>query len=502
MASFTERVVRRSRRAAAGVAPRLGIWSVQSENMLLGTEEWRLTKPGPVEAIQGYADQVSVTSGETFRLFVSTTAARFRATAYRMGWYRGKQGRQVWQSDWVTGRLQPEPWVVKDVNMVMAPWSPSLTVPTKGWPEGCYLIKLVSDAGNDRWVPITIRSTSTRDRTVFVNAVTTWLAYNRWGGGWNIYGGPAGSVADYEGRSRKVSFDRPYDKNGSYFNWYELPTLTLAEKMGIPLAYATDLDLDRSLTLFEGARALIFPGHDEYWTSGMFENVQTIRDAGTNLAFFGANIAYRHVRMEPSTLGEDRVMVCYKNAEEDPMGAVDPAEATHQWRMPPNPRPESVITGVLYEGNEINDPFVVAEPDSWIFEGTGAEHGSSYPGLVKVEYDRLIEGMPVHRPLQALSDSPLVCRGADTWANSCYYTVPSGAGVFSSGTLGWTPILPQGSPSASKGIPQKTSDLVLRATQNILRVFSEGPAGATHPAEDNYDKYVRPLADLNYDYGL
>jgi hypothetical protein len=499
MTSFTARVVRRTRRAVAELAPRVGRWSVRTENQLLGTEDWKLVRPGPVEAVQGYADRVSVTSGEEFRLFVSTTAARFRATAYRMGYYRGKQGRQVWQSDWVTGVRQPEPELVPGVNMLHCDWRPSLTVPTRGWPEGCYLIKLVSDEGNDRWVPITVRSTSTRGRTVFVNSVTTWLAYNRWGGGWNIYGGPAGSVEDYHGRSRKVSFDRPYDKNGSYFNWYELPTLSLAEKMGLPLAYATDLELDGDLALFAGARALVFPGHDEYWTSGMFENAQKIRDAGTNLAFFGANIAYRHVRMEPSALGPNRVMVCYKNETEDP---VKGDEATAQWRMGPNPRPESVITGVLYEGNEVEAPFVVVEPDSWIFEGTGAERGSSYPGLVRVEYDRLIEGMPVHRPLQALSDSPLVCRGVDTWANSCYYTVSSGAGVFSSGTLGWTPILPLGSPTASKGIPKKTQAFVLRTTENILRVFSEGPAGVSHPAVDNYDEYVRPLADLKYDYGL
>jgi len=98
----------------------------------------------------------------------------------------------------------------------------------------------------------------------------------------------------------------------------------------------------------------------------MFENVQLIRDAGTNLAFFGANTAYRHVRMEPSALGEARVMVCYKNAVEDPMAMEHADESTHQWRLPPNPRPESMITGVLYEGNPVNAPFVVVEPDSWI----------------------------------------------------------------------------------------------------------------------------------------
>jgi len=51
-------------------------------------------------------------------------------------------------------------------------------------------------------------------------------------------------------------------------------------------------------------------------------------------------------------------------------------------------------------------------------------------------------------------------------------------------------------------VPRQTSIFARKVTENILRAFSKGPAGAAHPARDNYDKYVRPLADLKYDYGL
>ena len=59
--------------------------------------------PAPVE---GYADQSSVTGGHRVQLFVSTSASRWRATAYRMGWYGGEQGARVWQSSWHKGRRQ------------------------------------------------------------------------------------------------------------------------------------------------------------------------------------------------------------------------------------------------------------------------------------------------------------------------------------------------------------------------------------------------------------
>src|SRR5262245_24918855 len=74
-----------------------------AENALPGTTAWRLGNPGPEHAIEGYADRVSVLPGESFRLFVSTTAAGFEAVAYRMGWYGGRRGRKVWRSPHLTG---------------------------------------------------------------------------------------------------------------------------------------------------------------------------------------------------------------------------------------------------------------------------------------------------------------------------------------------------------------------------------------------------------------
>jgi hypothetical protein len=37
-------------------------------------------------------------------------------------------------------------------------------------------------------------------------------------------------------------------------------------------------------------------GHDEYWSPAMRHTVEGARDAGTNLAFLGANAVYWRVR--------------------------------------------------------------------------------------------------------------------------------------------------------------------------------------------------------------
>ena len=148
------------------------------------------------------------------------------------------------------------------------------------------------------------------------------------------------------------------------------------------------------------------------------------RDAGTNLAFLGANAIYRHIRFA----GGDRVVICYKAATLDPLYGKDNAQTTQQWRDPPDPRPESVLTGVFYECNPVSAPYVVYDPSSSIFAGTGAYRGERFPGMVGPEYDRLDPAIPFPRPLQVLAHSPLTCDGFSTFADSAYYTTASGPG--------------------------------------------------------------------------
>jgi hypothetical protein len=175
------------------------------ENRRPGTAGWRITRLGAPEAIQGWADQPSAATGQRVRLHVSTTAPRFRVKAYRMGWYGGHGARLVWRSEPVVGRRQPPPTLTPQTNMVATHWRPSLTIPIgPEWPPGVYLLKLVAATGQ-RYVPLTVRDDTSRAALVVMNPVTTWQAYNTWGGR-NQYVGPDGRL---ETRSRVVSFDRP-----------------------------------------------------------------------------------------------------------------------------------------------------------------------------------------------------------------------------------------------------------------------------------------------------
>lgn len=455
--------------------------SVVAENERPGDRDWGLRR-GADRAVEGYADQVSVLPGESLRLHVSTTAREFRAEAFRMGWYGGAQARKVWASEAVPGTARPLPPVTGATRTVAAAWRPSLEIPTRGWPEGAYLIRLTAATGEQRYVPVTVRSSRTDGRLVLVNAVGTWQAYNTWGGH-SLYHGPGGK-GDDTNRSLAVSCDRPYDGDGApLFTTYEQPAIALAERLGLPLAYVTTMDIDREPHLLSGAHGIVSLGHDEYWTPATRARVTAARDAGTNIAFLGANACFRRVRLEHTATGDRRLVVCYKSDwARDPMCGKDDAAVTTDWREPPHAVPENSLTGTLYEANPTTADYVVTEPGHWLFEGTGVARGTAFRNLVGTEYDRVGAGQATPRPIEIVAHSRLVCRGVRTFADSAYYTAPGGAGVFNTGTMRWVESL---TGDGGHGIPPATARFTAQVTANLFHTFARGPAGRTHPAADN-----------------
>jgi hypothetical protein len=431
--------------------------------------------PGARKAfpIEGFADRSSVGSGEQVRLFVSTSANRWRARAYRMGWYGGRRGALVWTSAWQPGVLQPRARTVGETHTPVAPWRASLTLTTTGWRPGTYLIRL-STQRHASYIPLTVRSPSTQGRLVLLTPDTTWQAYNDWGGR-NLYWGPKGK-GDYAHRARAVSFDRPYayGKGAGEYLSRMLPVVSLAERLQLPLAYADSIDLHRNPHLLDGARGVITMGHDEYWSAPMRSHLAAARDRGTNIAFLGANAIYRRIRLQSTHLGPHRLEVNYKDPAEDPYSSTHPALTTADWAAPPHPDPPSRLTGMSYACFPGTGDLVVADPSHWLLAGTGLHKGDRLPGALGPEFDAVVAGTPTPKPLDIVLRSPVSC-GQYTHADAVYYSTRSGAGVFNTGTMGWVAGL-----GGSYG--KRTQHLEQRITTTLLREFAAGPAGRKHPA--------------------
>ncbi|MDK9497193.1 hypothetical protein QEZ40_001848 [Streptomyces katrae] len=471
----------RGGRTAGRAAPAGGGLDVPAENSLPGDPGWRVVRPGAPHAVEGFASRSSVAPGEPFDLYVSTQSASYTVSAYRMGWYAGARARLVWRSALLPGARQTAAVVDGPTRMVRADWRPSTGVDTTGWPEGCYLLRLdTADGRAQRFVPLTVRSRTTAGRLVVVNSVATWQAYNRWGGA-DLYRGGTGKK---DSRSLAVSFDRPYAaRNGAgQFSFFEAPLVALAERLGLPLAYATGVDVAREPGLLLGASGIVSLGHDEYWSPQQRRHVMRARDRGSNLAVLGANCCYRRVRFEPSSLGPDRTVVCFKEDYEADPGYRAGLPPTNDFRRAPLPQPESELHGMMYDGYPVDAPYVVAAPSHWLLTGTGARHGDAFAHLVGVEYDRVHPDFPAPGPIEVIARSPVVCKGRRATAESAYLTLPSGAGVFTAGTMRWVEALDAagGGGKGDHGMDGRTGAFARTVTENLLRAFSRGPAGLAH----------------------
>ncbi|HZQ86540.1 MAG TPA: N,N-dimethylformamidase beta subunit family domain-containing protein [Acidimicrobiales bacterium] len=452
---------------------------VQRENARPGTSAWRIEGEQHRGDLEGYADKVSAVQGETVNLYVSTVAPTWHVDAYRMGYYGGAGGRLVWHSADQPGEVQAPSTLDPVTHMVEAPWTPSMRLTIdRTWPPGTYLLKLIGSANQQQYIPLTIRDDASTAAYVIQNSVTTWQAYNLWGG-YSLYFGKTGKGEDFAHRSRVVSFDRPYyygDGSGEFLN-NELGLVSLAESLGLDVTYWTDVDLHEHPERLLRHRALFSLGHDEYWSTSMRNGAEAARDHGVNLAFMGANAVYRHIRFEPSQLGVDRHEIDYKVAREDPLDQVDPLEVTSQWREPPVPRPESQLIGDLYECNPVKADMLVTDPEAWVYAGTGLTKNEHLKDVVGQEYDRYTPGHGAPANVALFAHSPLRCGGKASYADMTYYSAPSGGGVFATGTNWWIGKL--GGPCPDDPC---VGYALTQITTNVLAVFGQGPAGLTHPS--------------------
>ena len=440
------------------------------ENERPGTGDWKLDRPATAREIEGYASATSVNRGDTIELFVSTHAPFYTLEVFRMGWYHGLGARRVAGPSTVPGTEQVMPDTDPVTGLVDCAWVNPFVLSTAtpgdpdGWPSGVHLARLTAgNGGAQSYILFVVRDDRRRADLLVQLSVTTYQAYNPWGGK-SLY--KWGSSA--RERAAQVSFNRPYAANAqnpaaaigmgagefltnlqphpdvykvSNAGW-DCNMVRWLEREGHDLAYVTNLDTHARPQALLNCGAWLSIGHDEYWSWEMRQHVEAARDAGVNLGFFCANSAYWQVRFERSAASgtADRVMVCHKKASRDPVakGALGPCRATEKWRSAAVGRPEEALIGVMYAGDPVDADIVIEAADHWAFAGTGLAPGSVLPGLLGYEVDAVQGRSPPG--LQVLAASPWTAltdpahRGV---AHMSVYTSPSGAVVFATGSIQW-----------------------------------------------------------------
>ncbi|MBL8346456.1 MAG: putative Ig domain-containing protein, partial [Rubrivivax sp.] len=461
---------------------------IQSENAKSAgvTTAWQIPDASYAsnQEIEGYASATSVNRGESISLFVQTktTDPSYTINVYRIGWYGGSGGRLVHGPITRTRTAQPScPMTDADTRLIECNWTNPyvLTVPNTAdatdWASGVYLAKLTgASTGKQSYIIFVVRDDPRSARAMFQTSVTTYAAYNNWGG-YDFYDTDSLGLNP----AHKVSFNRPYRNPqrhlngkgaGDFLSW-EINMLRFVEREGYDVKYSTNIDTHLAPGRLLETRLFLSVGHDEYYTRPMYDALEAARDAGVNLAFIGANAIYWQVRLEPhSQTGQaNRTVVGYKYFF-DPQGAANPSLTTYLWREAPLNRPEAALIGVMYDYNSLDSDIVIADCSSWVCAGANQLPGNVLPGMLGYEVDRLAPSSPAG--ITVIAESPYVVNGEVRYSQVTHYTAPSGAGVFATGSMQWTWGLDSFSAGASEH-GDRTNAAVQQITRNVLNRFTD-----------------------------
>jgi hypothetical protein len=458
--------------------------SVAAENALPGSPGWRMSDAprgtlaqqydGTVVSIDGYAAEQSVAPGGRLDLHVGVAPGLgYRIEVYRLGWYGGAGARRMACLPGCGGSragvVQPAPPAPDPVTgEVRAGWSVTDTIEVgTDWVSGYYVAQLVltsgPDAGTARWVPFVVRAPAgSRAAVMVLVPVNTWVAYNGWGGK-SLYDNKSRDGR----RASHVSFERPYWAAQYGLLDHEYQLVRFLEREGYDLAYATDVDVHRAPATIRDHRLFMLAGHGEYWTRRMRDAADGARDAGVNIASMGANTAYWQVRYAN---GEHTVVGYKSTADPTP----DPADDTIRFRD--LGRPECELLGVQYQDSWSTDavvrsfgPVTEALGHPW-FAGSGFVPGATSPRTVGYEWDFITPGCD-HPPLTQLfhwDDGP----GGLPPADAVEYTAPSGARVFSTGSMQFA----WGLDGWRDGYTQSSDTRLIAFMRNAMAALTGGPA--------------------------
>jgi Abnormal spindle-like microcephaly-assoc'd, ASPM-SPD-2-Hydin len=455
------------------------------ENQQAGSTGWQFDDYNKAtnHQIEGYASLTSVNQGGQVNFMVSLSSnAQYTMDIYRMGYYpHGTNpdgsacvgpcgGRLMMHIGPLSGFKQtncPTTTSGSNFGMIECSWTVSyaLTVPTS-WTTGNYIVKLRrSDTGLENYMTFVVRSDNVPADIVYSMDVTTWQAYNFWGGsgnsnvGYNLYGKFNDVSLGFLSSTRAytVSFDRPYmvqgsqDGAGNFMVW-DYPMVRWMEAQGYNITYVTNVDQESNPQLFAGRHVFVNTGHDEYYSDNMRNSLKNAINAGVNMAFFSANNIYSRITWQNSSTAQ-----AYRQVHDD-KGAL-PGSTTYEWRSLTPSQPENAILGVMQNGVATARPFLVYDPTSWIYAGTGlvkyngtvvtsGPGQNAIQGLVGYEFDeRAVNASSLssyvsYEPpgLQQVGHSnvPASDNGVAAFSDATLYTAPSGAIVFSAGTIQWS----------------------------------------------------------------
>ncbi len=450
---------------------------VACENSKPGTNwtDWEVVGPGD-PALQGYATEMSVQAGDTINFKIKATSSNYHIDVLRLGYYGGDGARKLASNLAPTGTsTQPACLQQASTGLIdCGNWAVtrSWTVPADAV-SGVYIAHLVNnnDPEIESHITFVVRDDDSDSDIVLQTSDETWQAYNRYGGN-SLYACdtvcPAGEPLGYKA-AYKVSYNRPLrveedSPPSALFRGAEYSMIRFLEANGYDMSYVSGVDTHARGQVLQNHRLFISSGHDEYWSGPQRTNVENARDAGVNLAFFAGNLMFWKTRFESSIDGANRAnrtLVSYKDthfpAQQDPVSWTGTWRDSRFTNPADNVTPENAVTGTSFLVNSGTSRLTVpyAYRNMRLWRNTDAANLALNqtlnlaPDTLGYEWD--VDADNGFRPAGTFKMSSTTVSGLEVFTdygssvklggtathNLTMYRAPSGARVFSAGTVQW-----------------------------------------------------------------
>ncbi|WP_028489382.1 N,N-dimethylformamidase beta subunit family domain-containing protein [Thiothrix lacustris] len=365
--------------------------------------------------ICGYLEIDSVQTGGQLKVHVASTTSNFDVHIRRAGNSNPNLQSTSFSG---AGNYTPSGSDYDGLN-----WGSAYTINIPAnWTSGIYEISFNNGKGSySEFVAIKSAQPGNYSKVLVLDSSTTAFAYSPIGGksmyGFNSNNGKA---------SHQLSTERPTGR-GQWAEHSEF--VTWLDKQGIAYEAASMMDLHRDPSLLNNYNLVMLAGHNEYWSKEMRDNWDNYLAAGGNGAIFSGNTMWWQVRFS----ADNKHMICYKNANDDPLYGQDNSRVTTNWFKSPVNRPENLSIGTsfqhggyanyttsgqqYYVKNGSGDDgsyggFKVTDATHWAFTGTNLANGNIF-GRGDDVNSRSVVGYEVDGALFSMSNNKPVVTGED-----------------------------------------------------------------------------------------
>ena len=393
--------------------------TIAQENSLPGnpSTQWGISGAGDLTNV-GFARPFSLDVGNTvnFACHGSGTVIGI----YRLGWYGGDGARRI-ATVTNTPTTQPAPTTISSSNGATScsNWSNSASwaVPSTATPGLYFALFQNAALSGASWIPFVVRDDSRSADIMVKTSDSTWaLAYNYFGTiaspltGNSLYGtGPVGVTGGITSRCHAATYEKPIiTREGipqTYWLDAEAPLIRFLERNGLDVTYSASRDWREGGDAPTPAACGIYisSGHDEYWSQGMRDKWEALRDAGKHVLFMSGNFLWR-TRFDTG----GNVMWCFKDTMDGPGAhvggvALDPVTWTGSWkdiRWSGRERP-NLLTGTDWGLNGLNYvalsmPDTAVELDHTFWRDTNVSTAglSVGGGIIGFEADEVLPNQP------------------------------------------------------------------------------------------------------------